>query len=63
MPNAKPRMARLTHVSSNPNRPVIAARIYDGPASELGKIVHIPITRGDIPEIRAFLDKLEERDA
>jgi hypothetical protein len=57
--NAHPRMARLRNVSSNPDRPIIAAKIYEGPKGELGKTVHIPIAKSDIGVLRALLDRLE----
>jgi len=60
--NATPRLARLMHVSSNPHQPVIVGRIYQGPGQEQGKIVHIVVDKIDIPAIRAFLDRLEERE-
>jgi hypothetical protein len=49
------------HVSSDPRQPVIVGRIYQGPGQEQGKIVHIVVSKIDIPAMRAFLDRLEAR--
>lgn len=56
---ANPRMAALIRVGTRRDRPIIVARVTDGPERELGRTVHIPITPGDIPALRAALDRLE----
>lgn len=58
--SARPRMARFSHVSSH--RKIIAARIWDGPQSEIGKTVHIQVRPEDLPTLRMLLDTLEAED-
>jgi hypothetical protein len=58
--SARPRMARFSHVSSH--RKIIAARIWDGPQSEIGKTVHVQIESKDLPTLRMLLEQLEAED-
>jgi hypothetical protein len=55
--NAQPRMARLSHASSV--RKIISARIWEGPRSEIGKTVHIQVSRKDLPALRMLVEELE----
>jgi hypothetical protein len=54
------RVARITHVSTNPSRRLIAGKIYQGPQSELGMAVHMMITHDDVPAIRNLLNAIEK---
>lgn len=60
--NPTPRIAKLIHVSSNPDRPYIVGKITHGPLGEIDKTVNIVISKSQIPTLRAFLDRIEAKD-
>jgi hypothetical protein len=60
--SARPRMARFVRASVGPARKLIVGRVYDGPQSELGKTVQIPVSKANVAELRALINYLEAED-
>lgn len=58
---AAARLARLNHTRTNARGVTLTAKVYEGPQSEIGRSVHIPVTHADLPELRRAVEELEAR--
>jgi hypothetical protein len=59
---ASARVARFLHYRGSATGTILVARIAQGPQSELGRMVHIPVTKADLPALRQVIERLEKSD-
>lgn len=59
---ASPRLAKLQHYRSNARGTTLVAKVTRGPQSELGRQVHLAVTKADVPWLREMLAKVEASD-
>jgi len=57
---AHPRVAALKYCRHKDRGATLVAEITSGPRSELGRTVHIPLTRASLPMLQELVAKLRE---
>jgi len=60
--NASPRMVVFKHFRRQPKRAILILRITEGPRTELGKDVHLVLTKVDLPVLREIVRAVEDQE-
>jgi hypothetical protein len=58
---AAARVARFLHYRGSATGTILVTRIVKGPQSELGRMVHIPVYKSDLPALRQVIERLEQQ--
>jgi hypothetical protein len=58
--NGTPRVAKLEYYRHGTQSTVLVAKVTKGPKSEMGRTVHVPVSKADLPMLREMIAKLEQ---
>lgn len=60
--SASPRMAAFKYLRRQPSKTILVLRITEGPRTEVGKDVHLVLTKVDLPVLREIVRLVEDQE-